>query len=174
MKNFNVHSWSSIHEPVVMWLIRMKVPDTKGAICQGAAIHLHQLEKGNWRYFKVFRFYFLGEHKTVIYERLYSTCVHRSLIYRNRSTRSTSAVSGSVQSVPAIAVHASLQEAHKRNWTGVYCMCVWGGDLLFGVFSCASWFDITIFCGSYVQYIVVQYTFILKFRDKCKLLVSYK
>ena len=45
-----------------------------------------------------------------------------------------STVSGSVQSVPAVAVYAALQEVYKWNWTVVNCVCVcvcvcffWGG-----------------------------------------------
>lgn len=40
-----------------------------------------------------------------------------------------STVSGSVQSVPAVAVYAALQEVYKRKWTGIYCVCVWGGGI---------------------------------------------
>ena len=40
-------------------------------------------------------------------------------------------MSGSVQTVPAVAVCTALQEVHKWNWTGVNCVCVCGGELIY-------------------------------------------
>jgi len=56
-----------------------------------------------------------------------------------------STVSGSMQTVPVVAVYTASQEVHKWNWTGANCVCVFffgggGGEshLFFGMFICAS------------------------------------
>jgi len=186
MTNFSVHSWSSIHEPVVMWLIHMKLTTTGGAICLKVLQYTYiNWKKRNWSYFKVFRFYCLGEQKT----RIYITVVHVYIFQSSTETAQPDALYRVWVCADGSCRHYTPYCKKCTSGTGlVYivcvCVCVWGGG---GGESFIVWcfwlcvmimkilnFDTTIYCGSSVYYIVVQHTCILKFRYKCTLLVSSK
>jgi hypothetical protein len=113
-------------------LIHIKLTATKGAIYFMVLEYtiLHQLEKEELKLNSSFLFYFLGEHKTVIYGTVVQyICTSFNHVPKPLHQKH-STVSVSVQTVPAVAVYAALQEVHKWNWTGVIvcvCVCVWGG-----------------------------------------------
>ena len=141
MTDFSVYSWSATYEPVVMWMIHMKLPTNKGDICLRCCNTLFYInwKMRNWSYFKVFQFYFLNEHKTVICGTVVLYIVH---------TSTETAPPDAPYRVWVCAV-GSCRRCMRRITRGaqveldwcILSVCVFGGGnevLCFCLFSCAS------------------------------------
>jgi hypothetical protein len=100
----------SVHEVPHMNLLyvadTLKLPATKGAMCLKVLEYaiLYQLEKEELKLYSSCCFYFLGEHKIVIHGTVVQyTCTSFSHLPKPLHQKH-STVSGSVQTVPAVAV----------------------------------------------------------------------